>query len=284
MKLRLLTVVSCSILQIPIGGITFADAPAQGGRPVIARGIIDRALVSIAYMGTEKFHYEVAYTGGIKLGELELEVHPVAGMADHYELYSLVTTEGGTFHAIYPLRDVYITRVSGEGRLPYHYEVWQHEGYGYEAHKITTYDQAGGWISHQRNDDEVVRYQVAAPVHNEFSAFFASRLMDFGVGGSFLVPTVADKKRIEVEVKVLDKVHFAESVLGPVDTFQVSPILKFKGLYDKRGDTVIWYTDDECRVPVKITSKLAIGSITATLLSYENPLCGTYAQTAQQEN
>jgi hypothetical protein len=68
-----------------------------------------------------------------------------------------------------------------------------------------------------------------------------------------------------------------------VDTVEVSPILKFKGLYDKRGDTTIWYTNDECRVPVKITSKLAIGSITSTLLSYDNPACSRYTQLAKLE-
>jgi hypothetical protein len=108
--------------------------------------------------------------------------------------------------------------------------------------------------------------------------------MAFEVGTSFLVPTFADKKRVEVEVKILGKEHFKKTALGPVSTFEVSPILKFKGLYDKRGDTVIWYTADECRVPVKITSKVAIGSITSTLISYDNPACSRYTQLARLNN
>jgi hypothetical protein len=52
--------------------------------------------------------------------------------------------------------------------------------------------------------------------------------------------------------------------------------MKFKGLYDKRGDTVIWYTDDECRVPVKVVSKLMIGSLTAELTESENAACTRY--------
>ena len=50
-------------------------------------------------------------------------------------------------------------------------------------------------------------------------------------------------------------------------------IMKFKGLYDKDGDTVIWFTDDECRVPVKINSKILIGSLTAELIEYRNSAC-----------
>ena len=65
-------------------------------------------------------------------------------------------------------------------------------------------------------------------------------------------------------------------MLGDVETVVVEPVMTFSGLYDKRGDTVIWYTDDRCRVPVKINSKILIGSLTAELVSYRNPLCGQY--------
>ena len=49
--------------------------------------------------------------------------------------------------------------------------------------------------------------------------------------------------------------------------------MDFKGLYDKDGDTVFWLTDDNCRVPIAINSKIMIGSLTADLVSYTNPAC-----------
>ena len=53
----------------------------------------------------------------------------------------------------------------------------------------------------------------------------------------------------------------------------VTPVMTFKGLYDKAGDTVMWFTNDQCRIPVRINSKILIGSITAELISYSNPFC-----------
>jgi hypothetical protein len=47
----------------------------------------------------------------------------------------------------------------------------------------------------------------------------------------------------------------------------------FKGLYEKSGDTVLWLTDDRCRVPVEIHSKIAIGSLVAELVEYTNSAC-----------
>ncbi len=250
----------------------------------IPYGIIDQSLVPIAYSGTEKFIYEIAYTGGIKLGELHLEIRRIPGSPDDYELYALISTKDTMFNSIYPVRDVHVTRVKGKERLPYFYEVWQKEGHSYEAHKQVVYDQTDGQVKYQKNESTPVEYTVGGPIHNEFSSFFGSRLMDFQIGNSFLVPTFADKRRVEVEVKILGKDHFKKTVLGSVDTVEVSPILKFKGLYDKRGDTTIWYTNDECRVPVKITSNLAIGSITSTLLSYDNPVCTRYTPIAKVSN
>lgn len=59
--------------------------------------------------------------------------------------------------------------------------------------------------------------------------------------------------------------------------------MTFKGLYDKKGDTVIWYTDDECRVPVLINSKIVIGSLTARLAAYKNSACTRYKQVGREQ-
>ncbi len=258
-----------------------AGETAHTPKEIIPYGKIDPSLLPIAYSGSEKFRYKIAYTGGVKLGELELEIRRVPGADEEFELYALVTTKDSVFNSIYPVRDVHLTRVRGEDRLPYFYEVWQKEGYNYEAYKKTVYDQQDGVVSYQRNEEDPREFKVAIPTHNEFSSFFSSRLMSFEEGESFIVPTFADKKRMEVEVKTISKDRLRNTALGAVDTIRVTPILKFRGLYDKRGDTVIWYTDDECRVPVKITSKLALGSITSTLMSYDNPACSRYTQIAQ---
>ena len=261
---------------IAAAGPVHAEGDKSSGENRPGYGRIEPELLPVAYSGTEKFVYDISYTGGVKLGELRLEIRPVKDARDSYELHALVTTEGSFFHNVYPISDTHVTKVRGPERLPYHYEVWQEEGKDYRAHRVTVYDQKTGRITYRKNDEDKVEYRVKGKIHNEFSAFFASRLMEFASGASFLVPTFADKKRVDVEVKVVGKHHFDIPFLGLVDTYEVTPILKFKGLYDKRGDTTIWYTDDECRIPVQITSKIAIGSLTGKLQAYENPACRVY--------
>lgn len=269
MRLRLVTFLLVSLFFLP-GISPAADQPAGSRLPV---GVIDQLLLKTAYVDGEKMRYDVSWTGGVKIGELFLEIRRLRGQKAAYQLIALITTENGAIHGIYPVRDLHVTTVRGKDRLPSRYEVRQREGYNYQAYRMTKYYQVLGKIVYQRNADPPIEYPISGPTHNEFSAFFASRVMPFSAGESFLVPTFADKKRNEVKVHVAGREKLKKTILGEIDTMKVMPILKFKGLYDKRGDTVIWYTDDECRVPILINSKLMIGSLTSRLVSYENPAC-----------
>ena len=241
----------------------------------MAPGEMIGELLPIAYSGGEKLSYAVSYTGGLRLGTLTLEVKEMPGV-DRFELRALVSTDEGALKRIYPIHDLHVTEVRGPARLPRRYEVWQEEGRDYRAHRLTLYNQRIGLVSVRKNDEPPLKFLVGAPVHNEFSAFFASRLMPHQTGGDFLIPVFADKKKNQVVVRVLGEERL-QTVIGEVATRKVTPILKFHGLYDKRGDTIIWYSADECRVPVKINSKIVIGSLTARLIAYENPRCPRYS-------
>lgn len=247
-------------------------------------GVIDPQLLKTAYAGGEKMRYDIFWTGGVKIGELFLEIQRKRGRkVPTHQIRAIITTENGAIHGIYPVRDVHETIVLGNDRLPYRYEVRQKEGFNYQARRITRYDQEAGKIASKKNANPYEVYWAKGPIHNEFSAFFSSRVMPFRVGESFLVPTFADKKRNEVKVKVVAQETLAETALGRVETMKVMPILQFKGLYDKNGDTVIWYTNDECRVPVRINSKLMIGSLTLSLVSYQNVYCPKYTAGIQNQ-
>ncbi len=242
----------------------------------IPYGVIVPELHTIGYSGDEILEYDVSWTGGIKIGELHLEIKKLKDSENDFVIKAFITTEGGLINLIYPVRDTHITHVRGGKKLPYRYEIWQKEGYNYEAHRLTEYDQENGEIRLWKNEKTGGEYHVDGEVNNEFSSFFNSRLMTYEVGKKFVVPTFADKKRVEVIVNVVSKKKFEKTVLGAVSTVEVMPVMTFKGLYDKKGDTVIWYTDDECRIPVLIHSKIVIGSLTAKLAAYENPACTLY--------
>jgi hypothetical protein len=48
----------------------------------------------------------------------------------------------------------------------------------------------------------------------------------------------------------------------------VEPILKSEGIFKSKGRILVWLTDDARRLPVKVTSKVPIGSISVALTDY----------------
>lgn len=235
-------------------------------------GEILNDIVRVMYQGGEKLVYRVSWSGGIKIGELQMEVIQVADQENTFELRATVR-DSGLFHFFYPVNDSFVTRVVGDKRLPASYEVIQREGSDYRARRHTEYDQQTGRIRYQKNDQEPVYYQVDGEVHNEFSSFFFTRSMQLLQNETVVVPTFVDGKRHEVLVRIGEETRVRDTIRGDLNVVPITPVMKFKGLYDKDGDTVIWMSNDLCRIPVRINSKILIGSLTADLVSYVNPLC-----------
>jgi hypothetical protein len=42
--------------------------------------------------------------------------------------------------------------------------------------------------------------------------------------------------------------------------------MKSEGIFNRKGEMLIWLTDDQKRIPVKMQTKVAVGAITATLV------------------
>ena len=92
------------------------------------------------------------------------------------------------------------------------------------------------------------------------------RTRSFKVGDSFELAAVSGKKKYKLRVLC----HGKEKVKVPAGEFEtlvVEPVLKDDGLFKAKGKLTIWLTDDEVHMPVKMQSKIPVGSIKAELLS-----------------
>ena len=227
----------------------------------------DEALLQTAYAGGETLRYTVSWLG-ITAGELVMRVNTVANRQETFSL-DLTARSAGLLEVFYPVEDTFRTIVQGRMRLPRRHEMQQKEGRRVNS-KLTLYDQENFRVSYRKNDEPADVYQLDGPMHNEFSSFFFMRALSFAGDSPMIVPTFADKKRHEVKVTVEGKEE-QESVLGKKKTLKVQPHLKFKGLYEKIGDPLVWLTDDAWRIPTRIQAKIVIGALTAELVEYTGP-------------
>ncbi|MCI5221137.1 MAG: DUF3108 domain-containing protein [Candidatus Electrothrix sp. AR4] len=230
---------------------------------------IDSEALAVIYSGQEKMHFSVSWSGGVKIGDLYMTVAPEA--SGDGLLITARVTDYGLFKFFYPVNDTFITAVRGPLKLPYRYDVHQLEG-SMEVRRRTTYDQQKFELRYRKHENPTTLYMLTGPTYNEFSSFFITRSLRLNGKCQQIIPSFVDKKRHKVAVKVLGK-EKKETLFGLMNTIKVMPKMYFKGLYNKDGDTVFWLTDDACRVPVEIRSKILVGSLVAELVEYSNPAC-----------
>ncbi|PID31052.1 MAG: hypothetical protein CR982_00350 [Candidatus Cloacimonadota bacterium] len=100
------------------------------------------------------------------------------------------------------------------------------------------------------------------------SALFYVRVMDLKVGETIFLPAVGTRKSYNIKVIV----HKRETVkvgAGKFDCFVVEPVMADGGVFKKDGRVKVWLTADERKMPVKMSTKVYIGSIEAELDWYE---------------
>jgi hypothetical protein len=245
--------------------------PASLGASLLSLDLDPKAQ-EVVYSGQEALHFSVSWSGGVKIGDLYLTTSPAP--SGEGLLLTARVQDYGIFRLIYPVDDTFRTLIRGPLHLPYRYEVEQRERRK-TVHRLTLYDQQRLHILYQKNTEPVRSYSIEGPAYNEFSSFFITRALNLLAKDIQTIPTFVDEKRHKVPVRILGRVN-KRSLFGPVQTVQIQPTMNFKGLYDKDGDTVFWLTDDVCRIPVEISSKILIGSLVATLVDYSNPACPLY--------
>jgi Protein of unknown function (DUF3108). len=233
---------------------------------------IDQAVLAAIFSGTEVMHYAVSWSGGVKIGDIHLSIQREQGREDAYVILAKVK-DYGPLTVLYPIDDRFACFVHGPMKFPDRYEVLQKEGFGRKTSRFTRYDQANRIVWYRKNKEEEQRFEVDGPVYNEFASFIITRALAFHEGESVVVPTFAERKRHEVEVSLVKRENRKTIFSRRQPVVVVQPRMQFKGVYEKSGTTTLWITDDLCRVPVEIHTKIAIGSLVAELVGYANSAC-----------
>lgn len=107
--------------------------------------------------------------------------------------------------------------------------------------------------------------EIPACVQDVVSAFYYVRSQPLHVGEQLLVPVNDGSKTHEVTVDVQTRER-VQTPMGPRMAFRVEPKV-FGRLYKRKGRMLIWFSDDEQRLPLRIKAVISVGSIVGTLKS-----------------
>ncbi|MGA9119037.1 MAG: DUF3108 domain-containing protein, partial [Bacteroidota bacterium] len=111
---------------------------------------------------------------------------------------------------------------------------------------------------------------IPAYVHDIMSAFYYFRTLDLSnakVGEVFTLENFYKDSTYELGVRVLGRQEL-EIAAGTFNSIVVEPLVKEGGLFKSEGRLVIWLSDDVLKIPLRVNTKVLIGSIDTELREY----------------
>jgi hypothetical protein len=94
------------------------------------------------------------------------------------------------------------------------------------------------------------------------------------IGKSFSVQLFDDLQLTEMKINILksEKLKIQVNGIGKeIDCLKVQPFIKTTGIFRSKGNIFIWISNDEKRIPIKITADLPVaGHISVILVEQEN--------------
>jgi hypothetical protein len=223
-----------------------------------------RAENQTAFGVGERLLFDVNY-GIITAGYAEMtipQLDTVMGNTTFKVQFNVRSTP--TFDFFFEVRDRYETYLDTAGIFPWRFEQHIKEG-KYKRDYTAMFDHRSRMARTGEGDFEIPAY-----VHDIMSAFYYARTIDyskFKVGQKVHLYNFFKGKTNPLDIKYLGK-QKVDVEAGTFNCIIVEPMVKEGGLFKSEGRILIWLTDDERKIPVKVNTKVIIGSIDAELREY----------------
>ena len=244
-----------------------AQAGASGGKYDALR-----QWPNYAFQVGEKLTFDISY-GVITAGEAVMEVPMMRTINDRraYEV-NVKAKSLPSFDWMFKVRDRYTTYIDEKGIFPWRFDQVVREG-KYSRDFSASFDPT----TKTAVTTDKKTHVTPAYVHDIVSAFYYVRTLDLAKakkGDVIKLENFYKDRSHPLNIKVLGR-QKVETEAGTFNTIVLEPMVVEGGLFKNEGSIKIWLTDDYNKMPVKMSTKILIGSIDAELSKYEgvrNPI------------
>jgi hypothetical protein len=218
-----------------------------------------------AFREGEKLTFDVKYgfvTAGIASFEIP-KIKKISGRDAYHVTFEVNTVS--TFDAFFKVRDRYETYIDVEGIFPWRFEQHIREG-KFSRDFSAFFDQRKGKAKTTDGQYEIPKY-----VNDIVSAFFYARTLDYSnlkVGDKIPLKNFYKDKVYDLDVVYHGK-ETIEVEAGKFECIMVEPLVQEGGLFKSEGSIMLWMTNDEAKMPVRVKTKVVVGAIDADLTSYK---------------
>jgi hypothetical protein len=219
---------------------------------------------NMAFNSGEKLKFDVRF-GFVHAGDATISVSDTITSAGRKSYAIKFGVDSKPFFDwIYKVRDRYSTVVDAKGLFPWRFEQHIREG-GYTRDFIADFDQVNH-VAHTTDKD----YPIPPYVHDIMSAFFYSRTVDYTnykVGQRLHLQNFYKDSTYKLDVKFRGRQQI-EVPAGKFNCIIIEPLAREGGLFRSDGTLLVWLTDDERKIPIKVSTQIRIGTIDSELLEY----------------
>jgi hypothetical protein len=213
-----------------------------------------------AFSHGEKLDFSLTWLG-IDGGNATMSIAPVADDVTKYRMTSLAQSNR-SFARIFKVHDEIESVVSRETFSTLQYRKHLQEGKRVKEDD-TSVDETRHVATRKRQD--AVDFPVPSQVFDPLSLIFHIRALELSPGKTYHFELMSDGKVYPVTVSVLGR-EVVRTEAGRFKTVIVEPKMLGSGLFrDDQNRLVIWYSDDERHLPIRIRSDVKVGTITAEL-------------------
>ncbi|OGW87007.1 MAG: hypothetical protein A3C35_00595 [Omnitrophica bacterium RIFCSPHIGHO2_02_FULL_46_11] len=218
----------------------------------------------------EKLKFSVRWLG-MEVGTAEATVKGIEEIRGRkaYHIEALARSNS-LIDLVYPVRDEHHTYLDTERFHSLRYEKIIQEG-RYRADEVMEYDQENHTATYySRKNKSRKQMFIAKDVKDQLAAAYWFRLQPMAVGDTVHIPTEADEKNWDLEVKILQVDEVELDKLDTFRAFQIEPMATFQGMFIRRGKIRGWISADEKRLPLMMKTKVPVlGTVTVVLVGYE---------------
>ena len=223
---------------------------------------------SFAFQNGEKITYKVNYT--------VLGLYVNAGMAsfttartnENGNIYHLVG-EGATndrYDWIFKVRDRYESYIDADNMQPVKFIRNVNEG-KYKKYEEVAFNNSANTVTTKKGT-----YKVPENIQDVISTVYSMRNLDFSKynqGDKIPVNMFFGSNIYNMYIKYAGK-QTLKTKYGTFKTIVLKPLLLDGNTFKGGENMTVWVTDDGNHIPVRIDSKLSVGSIKVDLETYEN--------------
>lgn len=193
-------------------------------------------------------------------GSMRLTIAP---QGDHYRMTSIAKSNR-SFARIFSVRDELQSVVNRSDFSTVRFEKHLNER-GRRKDDTTVIDERRRIATRRRPGKDTDEVGVPKPVFDPLSLIYHLRMLDLTPGTVQRFNVFADGKLYTLEAAVTGR-DTVDTPAGTFNTVVVEPRMLSGGIFrDESAKLTIWFSDDAQRIPVRISSEVKVGTISAVL-------------------